>query len=132
MAANDLANGGICYPFQYEINTSSGNTNGYRLTVQGAIYTNKVNIDTQTWCDYVFEKDYNLMSLSDVDQYLKTEKHLPGIPSAKEVEANGIDVGEMQKMQMEKIENLYLYNIELKKENEILRKEIELIKSKLK
>jgi hypothetical protein len=70
--------------------------------------------------DYVFAKNYTLKSLDEVEDFIKKNNHLPGIPSAKTIETNGLSVGEMQKMQMEKIEELTLYIIELKKEIEKL------------
>ena len=73
------------------------------------------------WADYVFDETYKLRSIDDVAAHIQQHKHLPGIPSAKEVEANGLKVGEMQAKMMEKIEELTLYVIELKKEIELLK-----------
>jgi hypothetical protein len=69
------------------------------------------------------------MNLLQLDNYINTNKHLPNIPSAKDIEKNGLDVGEMQRKMMEKIEELTLYLIELKKENEEIKKELHHIKN---
>ncbi|MBL7891958.1 MAG: hypothetical protein JNL63_04970 [Bacteroidia bacterium] len=88
----------------------------------GYVRARDVLIDAQPITpDYVFEKNYNLRSLSEVEQYIKANKHLPNIPSAKEFEAKGITVGEIEMKLLEKIEELTLYVIELKKENEIIK-----------
>lgn len=68
--------------------------------------------------DFVFDSDYDLPAIDDVDAFIQTNHHLPGIPSADEMKAKGIDVGEMQVKLLQKIEELTLYVIELKKENE--------------
>lgn len=102
-----------------------GNTvtpSGYKLAVDGkAICTELLVRLVPNWPDYVFQNNYKLPGLNDVEEFIKTNKHLPGIPSAAEVEKNGVNVGEMQKLQMEKIEELTLYIIELKKEIEKLK-----------
>ncbi len=66
----------------------------------------------------------------EVELHIQAEQHLPGMPSACEVEENGISVGEMQTKMMEKIEELTLYLIELKKDNTSLRQEVENLKQK--
>jgi len=71
--------------------------------------------------DYVLVKNYKLRDLDEVEDFIKKNNHLPGIPSAKTIETNGLGLGEMQKLQMEKIEELTLYIIELKKEMEKLK-----------
>lgn len=98
----------------------------YKLIVQGGMLTEKVKVAVQNsanWSDYVFAEDYNLMSLYDVEKYIKKNQHLPNVPSAKQLEKEGLDLGEMQAKQMEKIEELTLYMIEMKKEIDSLKKE---------
>ena len=73
------------------------------------------------WPDYVFDTKYKLPSLFEVEKYIKENKHLPNIPAASEIEANGMEVGDMQKKMMEKIEELTLYVIQLKKELDTLK-----------
>lgn len=95
---------------------------GYKLAVDGkAICTELVVRLVANWPDYVFANEYKLRSLDEVESFINTNKHLPGIPSAKTIEAGGLGVGEMQKLQMEKIEELTLYIIALKKEMELLK-----------
>ena len=64
------------------------------------------------WADYVFANDYKLMPLNEVEAFVKTNKHLPGIDSAEQLAKDGIDVAQMQSKQMEKIEELTLYIID--------------------
>ncbi len=106
-----------------------GNVNmpkGYRLYVEEGILTEKLKVavkNTANWADYVFAKNYNLMPLNEVEAYVAANKHLPNIPSAQELVNDGMDVASMQAKQMEKIEELTLYMIELKKEVEQLKKD---------
>lgn len=92
----------------------------YRLSVNGAIRAHRVKVYTD-WADYVFERDYNLPTLEEVENHIKENGHLIDIPSACEVEENGIDLGEMNKLLLQKIEELTLYIIELNKEVQLLK-----------
>ncbi len=97
---------------------------GYKLYVEQGILTEKVKVAVATsaaWADYVFANDYHLKPLSEVESFIKENKHLPNIPSATELEKEGLDLGVMQSLQMAKIEELTLYMIEMKKEIEILK-----------
>ncbi|MEP7264365.1 MAG: SprB repeat-containing protein [Bacteroidota bacterium] len=96
----------------------------YRLQVNGAIRAKKVVVEIG-WADYVFHKDYKLMSLVALDNYISTHNHLPNIPSTKEIEEKGLDIGELQAKQMEKIEEMALYIIQLNKKIEEQDKRIE-------
>jgi ELWxxDGT repeat protein len=106
-----------------------GNVNtpiGYKLYVEKGILTERVKVaiaSSAAWADYVFEKDYKLKTLPEIEAYVKEYKHLPSITSAKQLEKEGLDLGEMQSLQMAKIEELTLYMIEMKKEIEALKKE---------
>jgi hypothetical protein len=99
---------------------------GYKLYVATGILTEKVKVAVETtvnWSDYVFDKDYKLAPLSEVEAYVKKNKHLPGVPSADEVVKEGIDVEKMDAKLLEKIEELTLYVIKLEKEvNELKKK----------
>lgn len=98
----------------------------YRLYVSDGIRTEKVKVDhVNKWCDYVFEEGYSLMSLEELQRYLTEHKHLPEVPSEEEVKANGFDVAEMDAILLKKIEELTLYILSLKKENEALRQALE-------
>jgi hypothetical protein len=96
------------------------------LTVNGTIYGKEVKVDLSVpGPDYVFEENYKLPSLEEIKTYIDQHKHLPEVPSAKEMEANGINVGEMNMILLKKVEELTLLMIELKNENTELKKENE-------
>lgn len=98
-------------------------TDIYRLSVMGAIRAHEVKVYT-TWADYVFKEDYNLPTLKEVESYIKLNGHLINVPSAAQVEKGGIKVGEMAKIQQEKIEELTLYIIQQNKDIEELKKQV--------
>ena len=99
---------------------------GYKLAVGGKVVAEELVIKLQgSWPDYVFENDYKLMPLSEVEHYIKQNKHLPDVPTAKEVDANGVALGELNATLLKKVEELTLYMIELKKENEAQQKLID-------
>ena len=87
----------------------------YSLSVQGGIISDEVRVQLQPWPDYVFEAGYVLQPLSEVEKYVQAHKHLPGVMTAQEVATNGLDLGQAQKAQMEKIEELYLHLIAMEK-----------------
>lgn len=100
-----------------------------KLTVKGKVHSEEVVIDLSVPApDYVFEKDYKLPTLAETEIYIQQNKHLPEVPSAGEMEQNGIQVGEMNMLLLKKVEELTLYMIELKKENEEQHLEIEKLK----
>jgi hypothetical protein len=110
-------------------------TGNYRMFVEGGILTEKVKValrSSANWADYVFEKDYNLMPLKKVEEYIAANKHLPGVASADELAKNGLDLAEMQAKHMQKIEELTLYIIEQNKAIEKNIKAIEELKSQVK
>ncbi|MEC7264909.1 MAG: hypothetical protein VXW38_14315 [Bacteroidota bacterium] len=94
-----------------------------KLAVKGKIHAEEVKVDLSVpGPDYVFKEGYDLKSLGEVQNYIKEHGHLPNIPSANEMEENGIQLGEMNMKLLEKIEELTLYVLELKNEIEILKK----------
>ena len=98
---------------------------GFRVSINGKLMCEELQVKLQnTWPDYVFNSGYKLKSIYTLENYINNNRHLPGIPSAKEMDEKGIGVGEMQRLQMEKIEELTLYIIQLKKEIDALKKEI--------
>ncbi len=100
-----------------------------KLTVNGTIHATRVKVDiTVPAPDYVFEKSYSLPSLDEVKSYIDENKHLPEVPSAKEMEAKGIDVGEMNMLLLKKMEEMTLYVIELNRQNESMRAEVKALK----
>jgi hypothetical protein len=98
---------------------------GYMLAVDGKIISEEVRVELSgDWPDYVFENDYKLLPLEVLENQIKEIGHLPGIPSAAEVEVHGFELGDMQKRMMEKIEELTLYIIEANKKIERLEQRI--------
>ena len=96
----------------------------YPLDIVGTVRTCEVKVSNlQGWCDYVFEEDYELPALEEVEAYIKTNKHLMDIPSEAHVMEHGISLGEMDAALLKKVEELTLYVIELKKENQSLKEE---------
>jgi len=87
-----------------------------KLSVNGKIRAHEIKVETANWPDYVFEEGYQVGKLEELESYIKTHKHLPNMPSAKELEANGIALGEMVKLQQQKIEELTLHLIEKDKQ----------------
>lgn len=98
----------------------------YQLAVEGKIVAEEiiVNITDWGWPDYVFEENYNLPTLNEVESHIKANKHLPGIPSANEVITNGANIGEVQVKLLQKIEELTLYLIEQDKKIQELQNQI--------
>lgn len=89
---------------------------GYMLAVDGKIISEELKVQLSgNWPDYVFKNDYKLKSFDELRGFIAANHHLPNIPSAAEVEKNGIEVGDMQKRLMEKVEELTLYVLELEK-----------------
>lgn len=84
-----------------------------------------IKVELNNAADYVFEENYNLKSLNEVESYVKANKHLPGVPSAAEIAKNGMSVSEMSNLFLEKIEELTLHMIQLQKENEALKAKVE-------
>ncbi len=93
---------------------------------------NDIHMDMSNVADYVFADGYNLKSLSEVENYVNEHKHLPGVPSAAEMEAEGISVSKMSNLLLEKVEELTLHMIQLEKENAALKLEMENMKNNLK
>lgn len=120
----NLLNGGV------GIGTNDVNDPNYRLFVETGIRTRKVKVDQTSWPDYVFDSSYRLPALCEVQAFIEQHKHLPDVPSAKEVKENGLDVGENQALLLKKIEEQMLYILELDKEIQSLRQEINQLKNK--
>jgi len=111
-------------------------TPDHLLTVKGTIHTREVLVDLDGALvpDYVFEKyftnsseinpDYNLLSLSEIETYIKEHHHLPGIPSANEIKSEGFSLKEMNLLLLEKIEELTIFTIEQQKEIDLLKEKL--------
>ena len=88
----------------------------YKLAVNGDIKAQKLRVDVNDWADYVFLPDYQLPQLPEIEQFIQENGHLQNIPSAAEVQQEGIDLGEMNKRLLEKVEELTLLMIQMDKE----------------
>ncbi len=106
-----------------------------KLTVAGGVYSREVKVKVNAGADFVFEKDYKLPKLDKLENFVKEKKHLPEIPSEKEMQENGLELGEMNIRLLQKVEELTLYvidqNKQLKNQNEkieALQKEIDSMK----
>jgi hypothetical protein len=122
--------GGADTPFgNFPTVAGSIDVSKYKLFVKGGVLAEEVRVTlATTWADYVFAKDYKLPTLIEVEKQIQEKGHLANMPSAKEVAANGIELGEMAKLQQEKIEELTLYIIAQNKTNEKQSQEIEALK----
>lgn len=88
-----------------------------KLAVNGTIHSKEVIVDLNNWPDYVFQPQYNLRTLTEIKRFIAQNQHLPEMPSAAEVEAKGINLGEMNKLLTKKVEELTLYLLD--KDNEV-------------
>jgi hypothetical protein len=95
-----------------------------KLSVNGDIRSREVTVELINWPDYVFKKTYHLRPLQEVESFIQNNHRLPDIPSAAEIEKNGLQLGDMQKRIMEKIEELTLYILQQQKEIEQLKKHL--------
>ena len=105
----------------------------YELSVNGTIVAKSAvlveNLPGE-WPDYVFKKDYSLMPLRDVEKFIESNHHLPGVPSHEEIKKEGLNLGEMEMIMMKKIEELTLHMIQIEKENEALKSMVKELKTK--
>ena len=110
----------------------SSNPNGYKLAVNGKVGAHEVRVEQSsgTWPDYVFSKDYDLPSLAEVEAFITVNKHLKDVPSIKDVEENGHELGTMDAVLLKKIEELTLYIIKQEKRLDAQQEEIESLKQK--
>lgn len=108
------------------ITVSDGVANQFRVTPGGVVRSRRVRVDLDPIPDYVFEPDYDLISIEALEAYIKENGHLPNIKSASEYGAIGyIDLGELEVKLLEKIEEQTLYTIELKKELNAIKAQLE-------
>ena len=104
-------------------------TGPHRLAVEGSIGARAIKVQTSGgWSDFVFDDDYDLKPLKEVENYITQNNHLPDIPSENEVIKDGINLGEMDAKLLQKIEELTLYLIEQDKKIEELQKKVSTLK----
>ena len=116
-----------------EIVTTGNVSFGANAYVEGNIESQKVKVTATSgsFPDYVFDSDYQLMPLAEVQAYIQANGHLPNVPTAQEVESNGQDLGLIQQKLLEKIEELTLYVIELKADKDALAKRLAIVEAQL-
>jgi len=102
------------------------------LGIKGKLTSNEVEVKVGGWADFVFEPNYTLISLEDLEKYIKTNKHLPDVPSEKEVIENGLSLGQSDAVLLQKIEELTLYLIEQNKEVKSEKLKVESLESEIK
>ena len=100
-----------------------------KLAVNGDIAAKKIKVTPTGWPDYVFHRTYDLRPLSELEQFINAKQHLPEIPSAAEVEKNGVDLGSNQALLLKKIEELTLYVIDLNKKVQQQQEEMARLKN---
>lgn len=105
-----------------EIEVADLNSNSIKVN---SLNAKDIQMDMHGAADYVFDENYDLKSLSEVESYVNEHKHLPGMPSAAEMDANGVSVSKMSNLLLEKVEELTLHMIKLEKENAALKAKVE-------
>jgi hypothetical protein len=127
-----LCNGEMMYIDSGKVGIGTSNYNGeFNLFVSKGIRTERVKIDVPSennWADFVFEPSYSLTPVSRLEQFINKNKHLPGIPKASQVVTEGVDVGEMNALLLQKIEELTLYIIEQNNRMDSLEQQLYLLK----
>lgn len=113
------------------VSDSRNDQDVFRVFGNGAIEAYSLRLSKTIWADHVFDEDYPLMPLDELEQFVKENHHLPHVPDEKEVEKEGIDVVKTDALLLEKIEELSLYVIELNKELNALKKKNEALEEKL-
>ena len=107
-----IAVAALCVAAQAQAPTTFGIGTGTENPT-GSLKVKDLRVTLTDWSDFVFDDGYRLMPLGEVERYIEANRHLPDIPSAQEVEENGVDVGEMNKLLLQKVEDLTLYIIDL-------------------
>ncbi|MCT1526910.1 tail fiber protein [Sphingobacterium hotanense] len=122
------ANNGENFYFAGKVGIRTDQPGDYDLAVKGRIRTQEVRVEATNWPDYVFNPNYKLLSLEETRKYINTHGHLPGIPDLRAVNEQGISLGEMNRVLLEKIEELTLHLIQKEDDITQLKRELELIK----
>lgn len=108
-------------PLGGQVGVGTSDMGSHKLAVEGSIGAREIKVEATGWSDFVFEKEYNLPTLKEVEEHIHKKGHLKDIPSAADVEENGIFLGEMDSKLLQKIEELTLYTIQQEKEIERLK-----------
>jgi hypothetical protein len=122
---NDDNNGGRYVKFcDWANNDIMAIYNNATVKIDGKLFAKEIEVKTNVWADFVFNSDYRLRPLSEVERFIKENNHLPDVPTETEVKDNGINLAEMNAKLLQKIEELTLYVIEQQKRIELLENEI--------
>ena len=113
----------------FRVNSYDDDRNLLLLENNGLLRARRIKIDQQPWSDHVFDVDYELMPLDELQYFIQTNGHLPEVPTTEEVQENGVDLAETNALLLKKIEELTLYLLEQKEETEELRRELEELKA---
>lgn len=115
-----------------ELGLGTLDTKGYKLAVNGKVRAQEIKVENNNWPDFVFSKSYVLPKADEISAFIHANGHLQGIPTAKEVKANGVDLGEMNAKLLQKVEELTLLLLEqdkkIKAQDVLLKKIINKIK----
>jgi hypothetical protein len=112
-------------------NTTTARTE-FRVKTDGKVYAREIHINTLVFPDYVFDGNYKLMPMDELAHYIKVNHHLPNMPSADQVVGSTQELGNIQRLTLEKLEELYLYSLSMKEEISDLKKRNEILEEKLK
>lgn len=119
-------NGDVSLAFKRgKVGIGTDNTGTHKLAVEGSIGAREIKVQLTGWSDFVFDNDYDLPPLNEVESHIKQKGHLKDIPSARDVAKNGIFLGEMDAKLLQKIEELTLYTIQQEKEIQTLKKQVQ-------
>jgi len=122
--AGDIRLPGGIWNKEGNVGIGTSNLRDDKLAVNGKIRAREVKVEVSNWPDYVFDADYDLIPLSEVAHYIEDNRHLPGVPSKSQVEADGISLGKMDAILLKKIEELMLYLIQQEEQIHELQREI--------
>ncbi|CAG2532865.1 Concanavalin A-like lectin/glucanases superfamily protein [Maribacter dokdonensis] len=125
-------NGPVAYYNLGNVGIGTDTPGTYKLAVNGNIRAKEIKVETANWPDYVFDKDYSLPGLDEIQKFIELNGHLPKFPSAREVETSGIELGEMNRLLLEKIEELTLYIFQQQDNYDRLSVEIQSVKQQIK
>lgn len=128
---NNLGNVGIGTDAPTQKLDVNGNIKAINFYANGTVFANEVKVEATTWSDFVFDKNYKLLPLEEVKAHIDEYKHLPDVPSEKQVIEGGINIAEMQAKLLQKIEELTLYVIQQDAKNKQLEQEIKELKVSL-
>jgi hypothetical protein len=124
--------GGTIFGENGNIGIGTSTTNGYKLAIAGNVIAEEIVVKLKSdWPDYVFKSDYEKPKIEQLENFINKNGHLPNIPDAEEINKQGVNIGEIQKKLLTKIEELTLYLIEQNKKIEKLENDYESLKKKI-